>query len=227
MTENSGSIQYDEVKEYALLEQVLRDRRLTLPVMVMLTASILSIALALFHIFVAGFGTPESHSFRSIHVSVMLVLAIMFKPLFRSAMADPLLAADRVLAQVEMESDEVWLPFSTAGVEELIAADRHVFIDFTADWCLTCKVNEHTVLADDAVRAKFAEMHVALVKADWTNGNAEISQLLHAFGRSGVPLYVILPRGRADEPIVLPEVITSGIVLEELEAASRSKAATR
>ena len=136
---------------------------------------------------------------------------------------DPLLAADRVLAQVETESDEVWLPFSTAGVEELIAADRHIFIDFTADWCLTCKVNERTVLADEAVRAKFAEMHVALVKADWTNGNAEISQLLRAFGRSGVPLYVILPKGRADEPMVLPEVITSGIVLENLEAASRAK----
>lgn len=94
MTENSGSIEYEEVREYALLERVLRDRRLTLPVVVMLTASILCIALALFHIFVAGFGTPESHSFRSTHVSVMLVLAIMFKPLFRRSMTDPLLAAD-------------------------------------------------------------------------------------------------------------------------------------
>lgn len=108
-------------------------------------------------------------------------------------------------------------------MEELIAADRHIFIDFTADWCLTCKVNERTVLADEAVLAKFAEMHVALVKADWTNRNEEISQLLRAFGRSGVPLYVILPKGRADEPMVLPEVITSGIVLEKLEAASRAK----
>ena len=94
MTENSGSIEYGEVREYALLERVLRDRRISLPVVVMLTASILCIALALFHIFVAGFGTPESHSFRSTHVSVMLVLAIMFKPLFRRSMTDPLLATD-------------------------------------------------------------------------------------------------------------------------------------
>ena len=134
---------------------------------------------------------------------------------------DPLLAAPQ-LVQVEVEGEAGWLPFSVAGVEELIAAERHVFIDFTAEWCWTCKINERTVLADEQVRAQFAAMEVALVKADWTNRNPEITQLLRAFGSSGVPLYVILPSGRADEPIVLPELITVGIVLEKLEAAAKA-----
>ena len=134
---------------------------------------------------------------------------------------NPLLAAPTI-AQLETESDEGWLPFSVEGVEELIAAKRHVFIDFTAEWCWTCKVNERTVLADEQVRARFAAMDMALVKADWTNRNPQITQLLRAFGRSGVPLYVILPSGRADEPIVLPEVITTGIVLEKLDVAARA-----
>ena len=112
-----------------------------------------------------------------------------------------------------------WQPFSVARVERLIRDQRHVFIDFTAEWCWTCKVNEHTVLADPVVRARFAELDLALIKADWTNRNPEITALLQAFGRSGVPLYVILPGSRAQEPIVLPEVITAGLLLEKLEEA--------
>ena len=101
----------------------------------------------------------------------------------------------------------------------MIASGSHVFVDFTAEWCWTCKVNEYTVLADDDVRERFAELQVQLVRADWTNRDAEIAKLLRAFGRSGVPLYVIFPGGRPDHPLVLPEVITTGIVLEKLEEA--------
>ena len=94
-----------------------------------------------------------------------------------------------------------------------------MFIDFTAEWCWTCKVNERTVLADADLRARFEELDVALVKADWTSRNPEITDMLRAFGRSGVPLYVIFPGGRPERPLVLPEVITAGIVLKHLERA--------
>ena len=113
-----------------------------------------------------------------------------------------------------------WRSFSVAGVEELVAGGRMVFIDFTAEWCWTCKVNERAVLAQDVVRDKFAEHDVALVKADWTNRNPEITQLLQAFGRSGVPLYVIFPPGRPDHPLVLPEVITADLVAAKLDEAA-------
>ena len=95
-----------------------------------------------------------------------------------------------------------------------------VFIDFTAEWCWTCKVNEQAVLAQQVVRERFAALNVALVKADWTNRNPEITQLLRAFGRSGVPLYVIFPAGLIDQPLVLPEVITAEMVVEKLDAAA-------
>jgi thiol:disulfide interchange protein DsbD len=134
----------------------------------------------------------------------------------------PLLAVEQEMAAVDGNlADEFdWRPFSIGGVEELVANGQMVFIDFTAEWCWTCKVNERVVLSQEAVRQRFTELDVALVKADWTNRNAEITQLLRAFGRSGVPLYVIFPAGRPDSPLILPEVITAELVLKKLEEAA-------
>ena len=120
---------------------------------------------------------------------------------------------------VASTADVDWEAFEVERVEAHIAAGRTVFIDFTAEWCWTCKVNERTVLADADLRARFEELDVALVKADWTSRNPEITDMLRAFGRSGVPLYVIFPGGRPERPLILPEVITAGIVLEYLERA--------
>jgi thiol:disulfide interchange protein DsbD len=97
-----------------------------------------------------------------------------------------------------------------------------VFIDFTAEWCLTCKVNEKTVLSDDDVVEKFKSSRIVSLKADWTSRDPDITRLLAKFGRSGVPLYVLFPEGKADQPIVLPEVITSAIVIEAIERATGS-----
>ena len=132
----------------------------------------------------------------------------------------PLLAAEQTLAEQTTASELDWQPFSAAHVEELVADGQMVFIDFTAEWCWTCKVNERAVLAQQVVRERFAAHNVALVKADWTNRNPEITQLLRAFGRSGVPLYVIFPAGLIDQPLVLPEVITPEMVIEKLDAAA-------
>lgn len=115
--------------------------------------------------------------------------------------------------------DHDWEAFDVDQVEAHIAAGRTVFIDFTAEWCWTCKVNERTVLADPEVRLQFRQQDVVMVQADWTSRNAEITDLLRAFGRSGVPLYVIFPGGRPQQPLVLPEVITPGLVIDYLEQA--------
>lgn len=112
-----------------------------------------------------------------------------------------------------------WQPFSLQKLEAHLGRNEAVFIDFTAEWCLTCKVNEKTVLTDRAVIRKFAEKGIVPIKADWTNRNEEITRLLAKFGRSGVPLYVLFPAGKPDQPIILPEVITSGIILDALEKA--------
>ena len=93
MSDNQSPLQYKEARDYALIERILRRSRLGIPQIVMLTASALSVALALFHVYVAGFGTPESHSFRSTHLAVMMVLAVMVYPLFRSSVSDGLTGA--------------------------------------------------------------------------------------------------------------------------------------
>jgi thiol:disulfide interchange protein DsbD len=112
-----------------------------------------------------------------------------------------------------------WKPFSLAGLQEDLRGNRPVFLDFTAEWCLTCKVNEKTVLNTKEVVERLRALNVLAVRADWTSRNPDITKLLLKFGRSGVPLYVIFPPGRSGTPIVLPEVITSGIVLDALETA--------
>ncbi len=100
---------------------------------------------------------------------------------------------------------------------------KTVLLDFTAQWCLTCKVNEQTVLSNQAVVDKLKDLKVVTMRADWTSQDATITKLLHKFNRSGVPLYVIFPGSKSDEPIVLPEVITTSLVLSDLDQAGPSK----
>ncbi|MCS6989083.1 MAG: protein-disulfide reductase DsbD family protein [Chloroherpetonaceae bacterium] len=113
-----------------------------------------------------------------------------------------------------------WQEFSLELVERNVRSGKPVFIDFTAEWCFTCKVTEQTVLETDEVREAIERLGVVPVKADWTNRNDEIAALLKKFGRSGVPLYVVFPAGKLDEPIVLPEVITKEMLLKALEKAA-------
>jgi thiol:disulfide interchange protein/DsbC/DsbD-like thiol-disulfide interchange protein len=142
--------------------------------------------------------------------------------------ADPILRARSLLeSRGEVsgsvggrETDRIaWEEFSLDGLESRLNAQKPVFLDFTAEWCLTCKVNEKTVLSDRDVVAALRSAGMVAIRADWTNRNPDIGKLLSKFGRSGVPLYVIFPAGRASQPIVLPEVITPGIVLEAIAKA--------
>lgn len=114
-----------------------------------------------------------------------------------------------------------WIEYSPSTVDELRSDGRPVFVDFTAAWCLTCQVNERTVLNTDEVQQAFAERGVALVKADWTNRDPEITKALESHGRSGVPVYVLYP-GDGSGPTLLPEVLTKDIVLDALEAVPSS-----
>jgi thiol:disulfide interchange protein DsbD len=106
-------------------------------------------------------------------------------------------------------------PYSSARLEALRKADRPVFVDATASWCITCLVNEEAALSRPKVRAAFKDRNVALLVADWTNRNAEITSLLEAHGRSGVPLYLYYAPG-ATEPKILPQILTEGEVLKTI-----------
>jgi thiol:disulfide interchange protein/DsbC/DsbD-like thiol-disulfide interchange protein len=109
-------------------------------------------------------------------------------------------------------------PFSQRRLDELRAERRPVFVNMTAAWCITCLVNDKAVLSTEAVRNALAARNVAYLKGDWTNRNAEITRVLERHGRSGVPLY-LLYTGNNDnaEVIVLPQILTPGAVLAEIE----------
>jgi thiol:disulfide interchange protein DsbD len=110
------------------------------------------------------------------------------------------------------KQDDEWQPYSAARVAELTAAGRPLLVNFTASWCLTCLVNERNAFSDSAVQDVFRDKKVALMKGDWTNRDPAITHALAAFGRAGVPLYVVYNSKPGSEPLVLPQLLTAGVV---------------
>ena len=109
------------------------------------------------------------------------------------------------------------LAWSPAMVAERRAAGQTVFVDFTAAWCVTCKVNERLVLEKASTRALFKEANTAFLVADWTNKNDEIARELARHGRSGVPLYLVYPSGNNDvSPLILPQVLSEAVLRDAL-----------
>ena len=105
--------------------------------------------------------------------------------------------------------------FSEARLAQLRGEGRSVFAYFTADWCLTCKVNERAAIETDGVRQAFARNNVAVLVGDWTNGDPVLGRFIEAHNRAGVPLYLYYPKG-GGEPQVLPQVLTPAM-LESLK----------
>ncbi|WP_208855863.1 thioredoxin family protein [Shewanella algae] len=106
--------------------------------------------------------------------------------------------------------------------EETLSAlvkDQDVFVYFSADWCLTCKVNEKTAIERQETQAAFSRANTAVMLGDWTNGDPEITGFLAKHQRSGVPLYLWYQRGNL-QPQVLPQVLTSSMLIEK--AAGRA-----
>jgi thiol:disulfide interchange protein len=118
-----------------------------------------------------------------------------------------------------------WEPWSQAAVDKYRAQGRPVFVDFTASWCLSCQVNERVALRTDQVDAAFKKANVALLKADWTSHDDAISQVLTSFGRSGVPAYALYASNQ-DAPVLLPEVLTPGIVIDALSKLPAASSAS-
>jgi thiol:disulfide interchange protein DsbD len=126
---------------------------------------------------------------------------------------------DNVVGDVAWEGDEIpWQPFSGEAVAAL--AGKPVFIDFTAKWCLTCKVYERTIIDTAEVREAMRRLGVVPLVADWTRRDPEITEWLQRYGRAGVPFYLVLPADSDAAPIALPEALTRSDVVEALESAA-------
>jgi thiol:disulfide interchange protein DsbD len=107
-------------------------------------------------------------------------------------------------------------PWSQQAVDAALAEGRPVLVNFTADWCVTCKINERTSLTTAGVKRAMAERRAIYLVGDWTRRDDAITAELQRHGRSGVPLYLLYRPGQA-EPEVLPQLLTEGVVVEALK----------
>ena len=113
-----------------------------------------------------------------------------------------------------------WTAWSPEAEQEARAAGKPVLIDFTADWCITCKANKRTSIEIESVRAMLKEKGVFAMTGDYTNKDPRITKVLHDHRRSGVPLVLVYSPGE-DKPEVLPVMLTPQIVLDALENAGK------
>ncbi len=113
--------------------------------------------------------------------------------------------------------ERLWEPYSPQRLETLLDRERAVFINLTADWCLTCLANERVALRSESFAELLSTRNIAYLKGDWTDRDPEITELLNAHGRSGVPLYLYYPPGE-EQARVLPQILTPGIVERALKA---------
>ncbi len=164
---------------------------------------LLAMVLLAFAIWMAGRATGRSGRGFAWTVAA-LALAMVALPVLRTT---PVIASAATTASgVEA--------YSEARLAELRGQGRVVFVNFTADWCLTCKVNERVALASGSVRDAFRDRKVVWLEGDWTRYDPAITRVLAQYARSGVPLYLLFD---GDKPAqVLPQILTPALVTSAL-----------
>jgi thiol:disulfide interchange protein DsbD len=115
-----------------------------------------------------------------------------------------------------------WSSYTPQALEQALSGPYPVFVNMTAAWCITCKVNEQVALVQEEILAGFARDNIVYLKGDWTNRDNTITAYLEQFGRNGVPLYVFYAApdaqtGQRPDPVILPQILTPGIVKETLD----------
>lgn len=128
-------------------------------------------------------------------------------------------AGDSVLAVTPIGREAFWQPFDEPAIAALVGEGRTVFVDVTADWCITCEVNKKLVLRRDPVLARLSDPALVAMQADWTQPDDGIATYLASFGRYGIPFNVVYGPG-APEGIVLPELLDRDSVLDALDRAA-------
>lgn len=124
---------------------------------------------------------------------------------------------------VTADSEFPWIHYDRSDVHDLVDRGYTVFVDYTANWCVNCKVNLKSSIDVESVRARMAKNNVIPFEADYTLPVPAIKEDLKRFGRAGVPMYLVYSPNDRERPQVLPEILTPQIVLDALEAAGPSK----
>jgi suppressor for copper-sensitivity B len=160
-----------------------------------------------------------------------VALLLLRRPAARRAVPAALLAAAFLVPLLlsapptTAHADAFWRPFDRAQIDRLVGDGHIVFVDVTADWCLTCKLNERFVLGTPAVGARLSAPGVVAMRADWTRPSAAIAAYLRSFGRYGIPFNAVYGPA-APHGLALSEILTSEQVLAAIgEAAGPGRVA--
>lgn len=120
------------------------------------------------------------------------------------------------LQTVGKQTLSTYTPYSQQALAQLRGEGKPVFIDLTADWCITCLANEKTTLHTRDIQQAFADAGIVYMVGDWTNYDEEITALLTHYQRSGIPLYLLFPAQVNASPQILPQLLTKRIVLDAI-----------
>lgn len=124
--------------------------------------------------------------------------------------------------QAPLVGEERWAHYDATAIRDALAAGEPVFVSFTADWCITCKVNERGTLADPQVRDALDHHGYRWFRGDWTQRDEVIRAELARHGRAGVPLYLVYDPSDPDHPQVLPELLSVERVINAFERSAAS-----
>jgi thiol:disulfide interchange protein DsbD len=163
--------------------------------------------------------TTKSWIARVVAVAAMVAAVATLFSLDRFSVAEASAASE----SAGSENTRAWEPWTQQKLDALRAKGEPVLVNMTASWCITCLANERVTLSSDTVKNRLRSAGVAYLKGDWTHRDAEITAYLAQFGRNGVPLYVLYPRGTG-APEVLPQILTPNIVDEALQRATSASA---
>ena len=182
-------------------------------------------ALWLVSVLVAQTGAPAALAAGALIAGAAGALLLLRTPMPRRIVPTALLASALLVPALlsvpptAARADAFWRPFDRAQIEQLVSDGQVVFVDVTADWCLTCKLNEQLVIATPAVSARLSAPDVVAMRADWTRPSTAIAAYLRGFGRYGIPFNAVYgpaaPRGLA-----LSEILTRDQVLGALGTAA-------
>ena len=140
---------------------------------------------------------------------------------------EPPVASDPAGSRPESANGIAWQHWTPEAVAVARTEGHPVLVDFTADWCLTCQVNKKTSIEIPSVRSKLKEMNAVALLGDYTHFPDGITTELNRFSRAGVPLVLVYPKNPEAQPIVLPEILTPGIVLDALNRANQQQETTQ
>ncbi|MBK1696068.1 hypothetical protein CKO21_02260 [Rhodovibrio salinarum] len=155
--------------------------------------------------------------------AAMLALAAFAAPVALPGSTD---AGNRDKAGAAQQDSADWRPLDVAAIDRMVDDGKVVFVDVTADWCITCQVNKKLVIDSDRVQQRLNQPQVVRMRGDWTEPSDRIANYLASFGRYGIPFNAVYGPG-APDGLVLPELLSKSAVMDAIAQAKDQQTAAR